>query len=262
MEWRSDAASTPIDWDSVDAFLFDLDGVLTPTALIHEHAWKRAFDAFLAWNADGAPWEPFSAADYLTFVDGKRRVDGVRSFIESRGIHLPDGTPEDEPGYGTVNAVGNTKNAAFQEVLRSEGVEPYPGSVRLLDTLERHDGGAVAVVSSSRNANEVLAAAGLASRFTVVVDGNVATSLKLPGKPAPDTFLHAAEQLGVPAARAAVVEDAISGVAAGRAGRFGAVIGVDRGAGHRALLANGADVVVDDLDELVPTVIANRSGQR
>lgn len=259
MEWRSDAA---LDWDSVDAFLFDLDGVLTPTALIHEHAWKRAFDAFLEWHADGAPWEPFSAADYLAFVDGKRRFDGVRSFIESRGIHLPDGTPEDEPGYGTVNALGNTKNAAFQEVLRSEGVEPYPGSVRFLDALERRGGAGVAVVSSSRNANEVLAAAGLASRFTAVIDGNLAAARKLPGKPAPDTFLHAADQLGVPATRAAVVEDAISGVAAGRAGSFGAVIGVDRGAGHRALLDNGADIVVDDLDELVPAVPTNESAPR
>lgn len=242
----------PIDvnWSGLDAVLFDLDGVLTPTATVHEHAWKEAFDSFLAQHAAGGSWQPFSAADYLAYVDGKRRFDGVKSFLESRDIHLPDGSPEDEPGWDTVNAVGNTKNAAFQHVLRREGIHAYPGSLRFLDALEQR-GTHVAVVSSSRNANEVLEAGGLASRFEVVMDGNVAAALKLAGKPAPDTFLAAAERLGIPAGRAAVVEDAISGVAAGRAGGFGLVIGVDRGAGHDALAENGADVVVDDLDELV-----------
>ncbi len=157
------------------------------------------FDTFLAARADGGPWEPFSADDYLAYVDGKRRVDGVRSFIASRGIVLPEGTTDDEPGHGTVNALGNAKNEAFQEVLRRDGIDPYPGSVRFLDALDRL-GKAVGVVSSSRNATEVLAAAGLADRFAVVVDGNVAAARDLPGKPAPDTFLAAAAELGVIAA--------------------------------------------------------------
>lgn len=248
MERREDAATT-IDWNALDAALFDLDGVLTPTAAIHERAWKTMFDAFLAARADGGPWTPFGADDYLAYVDGKRRVDGVRSFITSRGITLPEGTTDDEPGHDTVNALGNAKNAAFQEVLRRDGIDPYPGSVRLLDVLDRL-GKAVGVVSSSRNAGEVLGAAGLTDRFAVVVDGNVAADRNLPGKPAPDTFLAAAAELGVPPQRSAVVEDAISGVAAGHAGGFALVVGVDRGAGHVALTEHGADIVVDDLSEL------------
>ncbi len=179
------------------------------------------FDSFLEARANGDRWDPFSADDYLAYVDGKRRVDGVRSFIDSRGIALPEGTTDDEPGHGSVNALGNAKNEAFQSVLRRDGIEPYPGSVRLLDVLDRM-GKAVAVVSSSRNASEVLEAAGLADRFDVVVDGNVAAARNLPGKPAPDTFLAAAAELGVSPQRSAVVEDAISGVAAGRAGGFAA----------------------------------------
>jgi beta-phosphoglucomutase family hydrolase len=239
-----------VDWDALDAVLFDLDGVLTPTALLHEHAWKTMFDQFLAARADGGPWEPFDGDDYLAYVDGKRRVDGVRSFLASRGIELPEGTAGDAPGHSTVNALGNTKNEAFQDALRADGIEPYPGSVRLLDRLAER-GTAVAVVSSSRNAHEVLDAAGLADRFAVVVDGNFAAARSLPGKPAPDTFLAAAEQLGAGPQRSAVVEDAISGVAAGHAGGFRLVVGVDRGAGHDALTEHGADIVVDDLGELV-----------
>ena len=246
---RPDGAAATIDWNAIDAVLFDLDGVLTPTAEIHERAWKTMFDTFLAARANGGPWEPFSADDYLAYVDGKRRVDGVRSFIASRGIVLPEGSTDDEPGHGTVNALGNAKNEAFQQVLRRDGIDPYPGSARFLDALERL-GKAVGVVSSSRNATEVLAAAGLADRFAVVVDGNVAAARNLPGKPAPDTFLAAATELGVPPRRTAVVEDAISGVAAGHAGGFALVVGVDRGAGHDALIEHGADIVVDDLSEL------------
>jgi beta-phosphoglucomutase family hydrolase len=243
-------AATTIDWDTVDAVLFDLDGVLTPTAEIHERAWKSMFDTFLAARADGGAWEPFSADDYLAYVDGKRRVDGVRSFLTSRHITLPEGSIDDAPGDETVNGLGNAKNAAFQQVLRRDGIDPYPGSVRFLDALARR-GTKVAVVSSSRNATEVLDAAGLADRFAVVVDGNVAAARQLPGKPAPDTFLAASAELGAGPERAAVIEDAISGVAAGHAGGFALTIGVDRGAGRDALLEHGADLVVDDLDELV-----------
>ena len=238
-----------IDWSALDAVLFDLDGVLTPTASIHERAWKNMFDSFLAEIAGAEPWQPFSDSDYLRYVDGKPRFDGVRSFVESRAIYLPEGTHDDPPGFGTVGALGNMKNASFQRVLRTDGIEPYPGSVLVLDALAPR-GTVMAVVSSSKNAPEVLEASGLASRFEVVVDGSVAARLGLRGKPAPDTFLEAARELGVPAERSVVAEDAISGVAAGRAGAFGLVIGVDRGAGHEALLANGADIVVDDLAEL------------
>jgi beta-phosphoglucomutase family hydrolase len=242
-----------IRWSGIDAVLFDLDGVLTPTAEIHERAWKEMFDGFLRRRAaaTGEEMVPFSAADYLAFVDGKQRADGVRSFVRSRGIELPEGHATDAPGDATIHALGNTKNDAFQQVLRTDGIAPYPGSMRFLDALDAH-GTAVAVVSSSRNAPEVLRAAGLADRFRVVVDGAVAGAEGLAGKPAPDTFLAAAARLGVPAAHAAVVEDALSGVAAGRAGGFAAVVGVDRGAGRDALTANGADVVVTDLAELLP----------
>jgi beta-phosphoglucomutase family hydrolase len=246
---RRDAAAA-IDWDGLDATLFDLDGVLTPTAVIHERAWKSMFDTFLAARANGGAWEPFSADDYLAYVDGKRRVDGVRSFLASRGIALPEGTVDDEPRHDTVNALGNAKNEAFQRVLRSDGIEPYPGAVRFLDALDRL-GIKVGVVSSSRNAAEVLDAAGIADRFGVVVDGNVAADHNLPGKPAPDSFLFAAAELGSTPERTAVVEDAISGVAAGHAGGFALTIGVDRGAGHDALAEHGADIVVDELDELL-----------
>ena len=243
-------AATTIDWDALDAVLFDLDGVLTPTAEIHERAWKSMFDTFLEGRAKGGDWEPFSADDYLAYVDGKRRVDGVRSFLASRNVTLPDGSIDDAPGDVTVNGLGNAKNAAFQQVLRRDGIDPFPASVRFLDAVGRR-GTKVGVVSSSRNATEVLEAAGLADRFAVVVDGNVAAARKLPGKPAPDTFLAAAAELGVGPARTAVIEDAISGVAAGHAGGFALTVGVDRGAGRDALLEHGADLVVDELDELL-----------
>jgi beta-phosphoglucomutase family hydrolase len=244
---------TGVDWSELDAVLFDLDGVLTPTAEIHERAWKDMFDSFLLDRAGGQPWEPFSAPDYLRYVDGKPRFDGVRSFVESRGIELPEGSHEDQPGFGSIGALGNMKNAMFQTILRRDGIQPFPGSVRVLDALTARGAG-MAVVSSSKNAPEVLEASGLAERFDVVVDGSVAARLGLSGKPEPDTFLEAANELGVPAARAVVAEDAISGVAAGRAGDFGLVIGVDRGAGREALLAAGADIVVDDLAELLDSL--------
>lgn len=236
-----------MEWDAFDAALFDLDGVLTPTADVHMVAWRRMFTEY--FEAHGVS-PAYSDADYFTYVDGKPRYDGVRACLASRGVVLPEGSPSDPPGTQTVCGLGNTKNALFDAVLREEGVVAYPGSVALLDHLTEL-GVAVAVVSSSRNATAVLTAAGLIDRFTVIVDGVVAADRGLPGKPEADTFRFAAQSLGVPVERAVVVEDAVSGVAAGRAGSFGLVVGVDRGAGAAELLAAGADVVVEDLGELV-----------
>lgn len=232
--------------DGMDAVLFDLDGVLTPTAEVHMHAWEQLFSPVLTAHAVA----PYTDADYFAHIDGKPRYEGVRSLLASRGIELPWGDPTDSPDADTVCGLGNRKNAVFVEVLRSEGVRPYPGSVLLVDSLIA-DGRQVAVVSSSRNAVPVLTAAGLTDRFPLVVDGLVAAERGLPGKPAPDTYAYAAEQLGVPRERSVVVEDAESGVAAGRAGNFGLVVGVDRGAGAATLTEQGADLVVDDLAELV-----------
>lgn len=231
------------------AWLFDLDGVLTPTASVHMRAWARLFEPYLA--AHGA--RPYTVADYFTFIDGKPRYDGVRSLLASRGIVLPEGTPEDAPDADTVCGLGNRKNATFHESLAIDGVTPYPASVALLDAL-KSEGVAVAVVSSSKNAAAVLAAAGLTDRFEVVVDGTYAASEGLPGKPAPDTYERAADLLGVPTIECAVVEDAESGVRAGAAGAFAYVIGVDRGVGADALRRHGADIVVNELDELIPRI--------
>ena len=237
-----------VNWDHYDAALFDLDGVLTPTAEVHMRAWQALFTDFLTKR--GFVDQPYVENDYFAYIDGKPRYDGVRSFLESRGITLPEGDPGDGPETETVCGLGNRKNEFFNAVLRDEGVLPFPGSVQLLDHLAGR-GTKMAVVSSSRNTPPVLEAAGLAERFPVVVDGNVAARERLPGKPAPDTFAYAAEQLGVARDRAVVFEDALSGVAAGRAGQFGLVVGVDRGVGADRLLESGADVVVVDLAELV-----------
>lgn len=240
-----------MDWSRYDAALFDLDGVLTPTAEVHMRAWERMFTDYL--NSRGGA-QPYETSDYFDYIDGKPRYDGVRSFLASRGIQLPDGDPDDPTDQGagqeTVCGLGNRKNDAFNEVLAKDGVEPYPGSVALLDGLPQHV--RLAVVSSSKNAPAVLAAAGLIERFPVIVDGRVASEVGLPGKPAPDTFWHAADELGVPREKCVVLEDAHSGVQAGAAGGFGLVVGVDRGAGAEALTASGAQVVVDDLAELLP----------
>ncbi|TCI99334.1 beta-phosphoglucomutase family hydrolase [Aeromicrobium sp. IC_218] len=236
-----------MDWDQYDAVLFDLDGVITPTAVVHMHAWSKMFNDFL--TARGIE-EPYTDQDYYDYVDGKPRYDGVRSFLASRGIELPDGHPSDPSSDDTVCGLGNRKNDAFSEVLRTEGVEPYPGSVRLIEALVER-GTKLAVVSSSRNAPSVLETAGLRQHFPVLVDGNVAAEKGLRGKPAPATFLEAATELGVEASRAVVVEDATSGVEAGSAGGFGLVVGVDRGAGEDALLRAGAHRVVSDLAELI-----------
>jgi beta-phosphoglucomutase family hydrolase len=236
-----------VNTDDFDAVLFDLDGVLTPTAEVHMRAWQKMFSEYLAAHEIS---EPYDESDYFDYIDGKPRYDGVRSFLASRDITLPEGSSDDAPEAETVCGLGNRKNEVFAAVLADEGVQPYPGSVAFLDYLTAA-GSQVAVVSSSRNAPAVLAAAGLADRFEVVVDGVVAAREHLAGKPSPQTFLHAAERLGVTADRAVVVEDALSGVEAGSSGDFGLVIGVDRGVGADRLLQAGADVVVGDLADLV-----------
>lgn len=238
-----------VDWRRYAAVLFDLDGVLTPTATVHMAAWSEMFNAYLAQRHPEQP--PYTDADYFAYVDGKPRYDGVRDFLASRGIVLPEGTVADPGTAETVRGLGNRKNEAFNEVLDRDGVAPYPGSVLLLDHL-RVLGVPLAVVSSSANAPHVLRAAGLLDRFATVVDGRVADEGHLAGKPAPDTFLRAAALLGAAAADSVVLEDAVSGVAAGAAGRFGLVVGVDRGAGATALTEAGADLVVSDLAQLVP----------
>ncbi len=240
-----------VDWHRYAAALFDLDGVVTPTAEVHMKAWGDMFNQFLSGYAGPGDASPYTDADYFAHVDGKPRYDGVRDFLASRGIRLPDGEPEDSPTDPTVCGLGNRKNDAFNEVLDRDGVAPYPGSVRLLDHLARIDL-PLGVVSSSVNAPHVLEAAGLLDRFGVVVDGRVAKELGLPGKPAPDTFVFAADALGVGPQGTVVLEDAVSGVRAGAAGGFGLVVGVDRGAGSQALADAGADLVVTDLAELVP----------
>jgi len=237
---------TPARLADQRALLFDLDGVLTPTADVHMRAWSRLFTPYLAQHGVA----PYTEQDYFAYVDGKPRYDGVRSLLESRGIDLPQGTPDDPPDADTVCGLGNRKNAEFTAELTEHGVEPYPGSLRFL--VAAIDAGlSVAVVSSSANALQVLRTAGILERFPVVVDGLVARQDGLAGKPAPDTYLDAASRFGLTAAECVVVEDATSGVEAGRNGAFGLVIGVDRGAGADALRAHGADVVVSDLDELV-----------
>jgi beta-phosphoglucomutase family hydrolase len=237
----SDEAPPVVEWAAYDAVLFDLDGVLTPTADVHEHAWAELFADY-----------DFTSEDYLAYVDGKPRYDGVQSFLESRGVELPWGSPDDAPGDDTVCAMGNRKNVVFNEVIERDGISPYPGSLDLLALLDRL-GVKQAVVSSSKNARTVLAAAGLADRFEHVVDGMTAVEADLAGKPAPDMFLHAARLLGADPSRSVVVEDAVSGVAAGRAGDFALVLGVDRGGNATALVDNGADLVVTDLSETMPS---------
>lgn len=240
--------------DRFDAVLFDLDGVLTDTAKVHAACWKKMFDDFLRQRAAeyDEPLRPFDiATDYKLYVDGKPRFDGVRSFLESRGIHLPYGDPDSPPGNETICGLGNRKNEMVKEALESEDVEAYEGSVGLIRHV-RSQGIKTAVVSASSNCEAVLRSAGIADLLDVRVDGEVAARLGLGGKPAPDTFFKAAEELGVTPERAVVVEDAISGVQAGRNGGFGLVIGVDRKGDAEALWENGADIVVPDLAEMLP----------
>jgi beta-phosphoglucomutase family hydrolase len=237
----------------VRACLFDLDGVLTQTAKVHAAAWKRMFDEYLCERSTrtGEPFVPFDAVrDYTEYVDGKPRYDGVRSFLASRGIELPQGDPSDPPGAETIDGLGNRKNELVLRMIREQGVEPYPGSVRYVKAA-RDAGLRRAVVSSSTNCRDVLVAAGIEELFEARIDGVVAERERLRGKPAPDTFLAGARTLGVEPSRAAVFEDALAGVAAGRAGRFGFVVGVDRAGQADALRQHGADIVVSDLAELI-----------
>jgi beta-phosphoglucomutase family hydrolase len=237
---------------SVTACLFDLDGVLTQTAKVHAAAWQQMFDDYLRTRAarTGEAFVPFDPVrDYDDYVDGKPRYDGVRSFLASRAIELPEGGLEDPPGAETVHGLGNRKNEIVLKLIHDQGVEPYTGSVAYVKAA-REAGLRRAVVSSSTNCRDVLHAAGIEDLFEQIVDGVVAEREHLHGKPAPDTYLAGARALGVKPAQAAVFEDALAGVEAGRAGRFGFVVGVDRVGQADALHAHGADVVVRDLSEL------------
>jgi beta-phosphoglucomutase family hydrolase len=246
-------SSPVITRDKYDAVLLDLDGVITNTASLHAACWKQMFDAYLKKRAvqKGEPFQPFDiATDYRLHVDGKPRFDGVRDFLTSRGIKLPEGTPDDPPEAETIGGLGNRKNELINKVIEDTGVEPYAGSVRLIRQL-RNQGFKLAVVTSSQNCTIVLRATKLDHLFDVQVDGNMIEEQHLAGKPAADTFLKAAELLRVERARAVVVEDAISGVQAGSNGNFGLVIGVARKGNAGELLQNGAHIVVNDLGELV-----------
>jgi beta-phosphoglucomutase family hydrolase len=236
-------------WTGASAILFDLDGVLTPTATVHEQAWKELFEGYLASRPDVPGYRE---EDYFDHIDGKPRFDGVRDFLASRGIVLPEGEDDsasEESADATVYGLGNRKNQVFNDIV-SAGVVPFEGSVRFLEAAVAR-GLKVAVVSSSRNAPAVLKAAGLNGHFQIVVDGVVAAAQGLPGKPSPDTYTYAAKLLGLPSEECVVVEDAVSGVQAGHAGSFHSVIGVDRGAGRETLLEAGATRVVNDLQELL-----------
>jgi beta-phosphoglucomutase family hydrolase len=239
--------------DGVTACLFDMDGVVTQTAVVHAAAWKEMFDEFLRQRAreTGTEFVPFDAhAEYDAYVDGKPRLDGTRSFLESRGIELPEGTPDDPAGAPTVHGLSNRKNALVLAKLAAGGVKVYEGSVSYIRTA-RQGGIRTAIVSSSANTKHILDAAGLADLFDVRVDGLIAKERGLRGKPAPDTFLAAAGELQVPPPRAVVFEDALAGVEAGRAGHFAVVVGVDRMGQAGELRKHGADIVVRDLAELL-----------
>jgi beta-phosphoglucomutase family hydrolase len=239
--------------DAVTACLFDMDGVITQTAKVHDAAWKEMFDDFLrSWSTShNVPFVPFDpVSDYDQYVDGKPRLEGTASFLESRGIELPMGEESDPAGTPTVWGLSNGKNELILKVLARDGVQAYEGSVRYVEAV-REAGLRTAIVSSSANTEAVLKAAGVDGLFEVRVDHQVAEAAKLRGKPAPDTFLEAARLLGVTAANAAVYEDALAGVAAGRAGHFALVVGVDRVGQADQLHAHGADVVVKDLAELL-----------
>ena len=235
--------------EDIQACLFDLDGVVTRTAVVHAAAWKETFDAFLR-EREGEDFRPFdSSADYDEYVDGRPRADGVRTFLASRGIELPEGTPDDPPDAQTVNGVGNRKNVLLLERIRTQGVEAYDGTLRYIEAA-RKLGLRTAIVSSSANTLDVLRSIDAEHLFDVRIDGVVAAERKLPGKPRPDTFLAAARDLGVDPKRAAVFEDALAGMDAGRSGHFGYVVGVDRVGQTEALYKHGADIVVKDLAEL------------
>jgi beta-phosphoglucomutase family hydrolase len=237
--------------EGIQACLFDLDGVLTKTAAVHAAAWTQMFDDFLRQRAGGGDFRPFDTHDdYDEYVDGKPREDGVRDFLASRDITLPEGQPDDPPDAQTIYGLGNRKNAILLQRIHDDGVEVYDGSVRYLQAVQAA-GLHRAVVSSSANTAEVLKVTGLDKYFEIRVDGVTIAQRHLPGKPAPDTYLDAARQFGLDPAQAAVFEDALSGVAAGHAGHFGFVVGVDRVGQAAALAEHGADRVVTDLADLL-----------
>jgi beta-phosphoglucomutase family hydrolase len=239
--------------DGVTACLFDMDGVVTKTAVVHAAAWKDMFDEFLREHAKttGTEFVPFDpAADYDRYVDGKPRLDGTRSFLQARGIDLAEGKPDDPPGTPTIYGLSNRKNELVLARLASGGVEVYPGTVSYIRSAKSF-GIKTAIVSSSANTKQVLDGVGLNELFDVRIDGVIATERGLAGKPAPDTYLAAAEELGVTPAQGAVFEDALAGVEAGRAGKFALVVGVDRVGQAGELRAHGADIVVQDLAELL-----------
>ena len=241
-----------INTNDFDAVIFDLDGVVTRTAKAHEAAWKKLFDDYLEeiGNRDGIRCRPFSNEDYRLYVDGKPRYAGVQSFIESRGIDVPPwGDPEDPPGYETIYGIGNKKNELFNDYIRKEGVEVYESTIALIRSL-RDRKIRTGIVTSSKNCSTVLDAAGIGNLFDTKVDGLDAERLHLAGKPHPGIFIHAARNLQIKPERAVVVEDAIAGVQAGKSGRFGCVIGVDRDGQGEALQENGADITVRDLSEI------------
>jgi alpha,alpha-trehalase len=245
-------AAATTDLGAMKAVIFDLDGVVTRTAEAHAEAWKQLFDEYLTARAQrlGETFRPFDrASDYRRFVDGKPRHEGVSSFLRSRGIELPFGSPDDPEDSETVCGLGNRKNRYFLDALATRGADPYPSTLALITRL-RQRGVRTAIVSSSRNCAAVLEAAGIGDLFDAKVDGVDAAELGLAGKPDPAVFVDAARRLDVDPRHAAVIEDAIAGVEAGRRGGFGLVVGVDRGAQSEALAAAGADIVVDDLEEL------------
>jgi beta-phosphoglucomutase family hydrolase len=256
----ADGSDPTTDIGQYEALLFDLDGVITRTATLHAAAWKDLFDDFLAGRARARdePFVPFdTASDYLLYVDGRRRYDGVETFLRSRGIDLPRGEPADPPGAETICGLGNRKNEYFTQRLAQLGVEVFDDTVELIGAARRH-GRKVAVVSASENCQAILARAGLLDLFETRVTGIEAAALHLPGKPAPDTYLKAAELLDTPPASAVVFEDAISGIQAGRAGGFGLVVGVDRRGEADNLRAHGADVVSADLREFLSSLPATQ----
>lgn len=242
-----------IDFEKFKAVLFDLDGVLTSTEKTHSVCWKKMFDEFLQERSTetGEDFVPFDLGrDYLKYVDGKPRYQGVRDFLTARCINLPEGTPKSPPSEKSIMGLGNKKNKLFNEVVERDGVEVYESSLELVKYLN-NKGIKMGVVSSSRNCRQILSASKMDSFFKVVVDGITSAELGLEGKPEPDTFLQASRQLGVNPQHAAVIEDAISGVIAGKNSEFGLVIGIARKGNFNELRENGADIVVSDLAEVV-----------
>jgi alpha,alpha-trehalase len=251
---------TDVSIDQIDAVIFDMDGVVTDTARVHHQCWKEVFDAYLRRRAEktGETFRPFETADYLRYVDGKPRYDGAANFLQSREIRLERGDPSDRPGYETVYGLANLKNHAFEETVAREGVHVFGSTVAFIRSLRKH-GVLTALISSSRHARGILRSADIEDLFDEVVDGNDAVKHSLPGKPDPAIFLMAARQLDVDPGRSAAVEDALAGVEAARRGGFRLVIGVDRNSQADALRAHGANIVVDDLDDLNVDLISDNS---